>query len=143
MYDDLSFFLDQFNYNDTNADVNVNDYSYYVGIIVDDCNEGSKSVTETITLRSNLLFIVDGTLTNNEFDFENSITLFPNPTENIVRIKSSENIEINRIEVYNNIGQLIEETKGTVISLNNYSSGFYFFKIFSSKGVVIKKIIKE
>lgn len=133
----------QFNYNDTDADVNVNDYSYYIGIIVDDCSDGNKSLTNTTTLKSNLLFIVDGALSDGEVDFYNQISLFPNPTDNIVYLKNSENITINKIEIYNNIGQLIETTKKDFISLNSYSSGLYFFKIFSSKGVLIKRIIKK
>lgn len=133
----------QFNYNDTDADVNVNDYSYYIGIIVDDCSDGNKSLTNTTTLKSNLLFIVDGALSDEEVDFYNQISLFPNPTDNIVYLKNSENITINKIEIYNNIGQLIETTKKDFISLNSYSSGLYFFKIFSSEGVLIKRIIKK
>ena len=133
----------QFNYNDTDADVNVNDYSYYIGIIVDDCSDANKSLTNTTTLKSNLLFIVDGALSDGEVDFYNQISLFPNPTDNIVYLKNSENITINKIEIYNNIGQLIEITNKDFISLNSYSSGLYFFKIFSSKGVLIKRIIKK
>jgi hypothetical protein len=134
----------QYNFNDTAADTDTNDYRYYVGILVEDCQAGSNfTATETITLRSNLLSIVDGALSDGGIDFENSISIFPNPTDDLVRVKISDSIQLNKIEVYNNVGQLIETTKSDVISLNNYSSGFYFFKIFSSKGIAIKKIIKK
>jgi hypothetical protein len=86
---------------------------------------------------------VDGALTNGEFDFENSISIFPNPTNNLVRVKLSETIELNKIEVFNNIGQLLAAIKTNVVSLKDYNSGLYFFKVFTSKGVVIKKVIKE
>ena len=46
-------------------------------------------------------------------------------------------------EVFNNIGQLLVEIKTNVVSLKDYSSGLYFFKVFTSKGIVIKKVIKE
>ena len=132
----------QFNYNDTGADTATNNYKYYVGILVEDCTT-TRNIFETVTLRSNLLSIVDGALTNGEFDFENSINIFPNPTNNIVRVKLSDTIELNKIEVFNNIGQLLVEIKTNVVSLKDYSSGLYFFKVFTSKGIVIKKVIKE
>ena len=132
----------QFNYNDTAADTSTNNYKYYVGILVEDCTT-TRSTFEIVTLKSNLLSIVDGALTNGEFDFENSISIFPNPTDNIVRVKLSETIELNKIEVFNNIGQLLGVIKTNVVSLKDYNSGLYFFKVFTSKGVVIKKVIKE
>ena len=132
----------QFNYNDTGANTSDNNYKYYVGILVEDCSS-TRSTAEIVTLRSNLLSIVDGALSNGEVDFENSISVFPNPTDNLVRVKYSENIQLNKIEIYNNIGQLMFVSQSNTISLNNFSSGFYFFKIYSSKGIVIKKIIKK
>ena len=146
--DDEEFILlnqlpsNQFNYNDTEADVDSFNYEYYIGIDVEECPT-TKSVEDIVELKSNLLSIVNGELSNGEAYFENSISVFPNPTENLVRIKYSENIQLNKIEIYNYIGQLMNITQSETVSLNNYSSGVYFFKIHTSKGIVTKRVIKK
>ncbi len=74
----------------------------------------------------------------------NDISIFPNPTENMV-IVSSSNTEITNIEVIDVNGQKVgtynfEHTKSTTISLDNLPPGTYLFKVNGSTSKVVSKI---
>ena len=129
---------DQFNYNDTEADIDTYNYEYYVGIEVQDC-ESSRSVNDTVELRSNLLNV--GVLSNTEFDIFNQISIYPNPAEDFVIINIEGNLQLISVEIYNTIGQLINRSKDTIISTENLRSGLYIFKVQTDKGVAVKNIV--
>ena len=135
----------QFTFNDTNADTDANDYRYYVAIIIDDCGDSGRSSVSTVTLKSNLLSIVDGSLSNQEVNFEGEINIYPNPTNNIINLSYPDYLQINKIELYNNLGQLIHRGNLSVnkISLQGIAQGVYFVKIYSSEGIINKRVIKN
>jgi hypothetical protein len=69
--------------------------------------------------------------------------LFPNPFNNIISLTSTK--EINKIEVYNNIGQIVYSVYNLKeleysINLNTLESGLYFIKI---NGEFNQKIVKQ
>ncbi|MFV0502305.1 MAG: T9SS type A sorting domain-containing protein [Bacteroidales bacterium] len=76
---------------------------------------------------------------------DNSITLYPNPTNSEVNI-SSENI-INSIEIFNSLGQRIYQEKinsnEKVIDISSFTNGVYILGVNTEKGVIRKKIIKN
>ncbi len=76
---------------------------------------------------------------------DNSITLYPNPTNKEVNI-SSENI-INSIELFNSLGQKVYQTnlkaKGKTIDVNSFSKGVYVIVVNTDKGYSRKKLIKN
>jgi len=41
------------------------------------------------------------------------------------------------------ITQLISKNEKVKISINNFSTGIYILKITSSKGVIVKKLVKQ
>ena len=129
---------DQFNFNDTEADIDTYNYEYYVGIEVQDC-ESSRSVNDIVELRSNLLNV--GVLSNTEFDIFNQISIYPNPAEDFVIINIEGNLQLIGVEIYNTIGQLINRSKDTIISTENLGSGLYIFKVQTDKGVAVKNIV--
>lgn len=82
----------------------------------------------------------------NEIKLEdNSVTLYPNPTNKDVNI-SSENI-INSVEVFNSIGQKVYQTnvkaKGKTFDINSLSKGVYIIGVNTENGYVRKKLIKN
>ncbi|QRE04904.1 T9SS type A sorting domain-containing protein [Flavobacterium psychrophilum] len=80
-------------------------------------------------------------LSNNNFNLENNIVVYPNPFTNQIIL----NKEATKINIYNLNGQLIS-THSNVnkeISVEKLASGIYFFEIFSNDGVQIKKLIKN
>jgi len=75
---------------------------------------------------------------------ENSIIVFPNPTDKSFIIESL--FGINRVEFYNNHGRLAYNSisnKSTRIRYDglNISPGIYVLKIFTENGVVIKRLV--
>jgi len=76
---------------------------------------------------------------------DNSITLYPNPTNSEVNI-SSENI-INSIEIFNSLGQRVYQSvvnfKEKVIDISSFVNGVYILGVNTENGVIRKKIIKN
>lgn len=85
------------------------------------------------------LIVNDTTLTTEDFSL-NTVSIYPNPTTNIVNIKS--NSSIKNVELYDVLGKKIKSTKLTTISLDTFSKGIYIMKITTAKGVITKKITK-
>lgn len=81
----------------------------------------------------------------NHFDDQNTIQIYPNPTEETVQILSTENIE--KIELYNVLGSQLYSQKcnqnSAQLNLSTYSTGLYYIKIYSSKGIITKQVVKK
>jgi hypothetical protein len=81
-----------------------------------------------------------------EFNFENEIQLYPNPTVDKLNLKwnSLNNISIT---IYNSIGQECMTTfltkQNGMIDITNLQEGFYFLKIKDGSKIGIKKLIVE
>jgi hypothetical protein len=69
------------------------------------------------------------------------IRLYPNPVEKFLYLKNVENI--NRIKIYNSLGQLMKETKEAKIDIRQFAQGLYFLHIDANNKIEIKKIIKK
>jgi D-alanyl-D-alanine carboxypeptidase len=88
------------------------------------------------------------TLINNPIGLDEStipdklITLYPNPTNGLVRIEIP-NQTIQNIKVYDLQGQLIKETIENQFDLSNVSNGMYFIKVQTKQGFYSSKLIKQ
>ncbi|MBL4642960.1 MAG: T9SS type A sorting domain-containing protein [Flavobacteriaceae bacterium] len=80
-------------------------------------------------------------------DFENGLQIicYPNPVKNILRIKTSNAIEINSIKVYNTLGNLVivEKSHFKQLDLTNLSQGVFFVVIKTANNSFTKRIVKE
>lgn len=75
-------------------------------------------------------------------DYEKStISLYPNPTKDKIRINSISNID--KVEVYNVLGSKVDETNTKIIDLSKQTNGIYFLKIYSHSRITTKKVIKN
>jgi endonuclease I len=83
-------------------------------------------------------------LGNSSFEFENSISIYPNPTNNgSISINTISTIDAMQLISIN--GQLIYDTKNPTkinetYTLDNLPKGFYFLKLTSNSNSVTKKI---
>jgi D-alanyl-D-alanine carboxypeptidase len=73
---------------------------------------------------------------------EKLITVYPNPTNGLVRIEIP-NQTIQNIKVYDLQGQLIKETIENQFDLSNVSNGTYFIKAQTKQGFYSYKLIKQ
>jgi len=76
---------------------------------------------------------------------ENHISIYPNPTQNILHIEVKNNQEIEQIKIYNLSGlelMNVEENK-QLLNLESLSTGVYFINIQTNLGTVNKRFIKN
>ncbi|WP_299223791.1 M1 family aminopeptidase [uncultured Psychroserpens sp.] len=79
-----------------------------------------------------------------EFEFDNDIVVYPNPSKDIVNIKVPNTITIESIEIFNTLGQLVQKQNfSNRISIENMASGMLFFRISTNKGVVHRSVLKN
>lgn len=97
-------------------------------------------VTEPATTMISVLAITD-------FDFDQYLTLYPNPVENILCFELKNAISLNSISIYNTLGQLVlvlpNAKASKSIDVSTLKSGTYFIKINSEKGTSNAKFIKK
>lgn len=86
--------------------------------------------------------VVDGMVGITDPDLTKGITIFPNPTSNILNIYSKDNFNIEEIFIYNMFGQEVSKSKQKIIDVSSLNSGVYFLKIFTQQGTVNRKFIK-
>lgn len=80
-----------------------------------------------------------------EYNIDSSISIYPNPSHDIVNIEASS--VINSVQVYDIQGRLlmshlVSDLKATV-DISDKANGIYFFKINSDKGIKVEKMIKK
>lgn len=84
-------------------------------------------------------------LNNSAFEKDNSVVIFPNPTQSIINVKSENSIK--SIQLYDVQGRLLQtkltDENSTSIDISDKSNGIYFLKITSEKGIKVERIVKE
>lgn len=82
---------------------------------------------------------------NIENNITKSLSIYPNPASDIVKVNSEENI--NYIEILNISGQIVSfenvNTNNAEINISNLSSGVYFIKVYTANDVTTQKLIVE
>lgn len=88
---------------------------------------------------------IQNVLSNQNFVFENEFVLYPNPTHDILNISTKNQIEIQSVEIYNIVGQLVIAVPNTTTSIDvsNIATGTYFIKVNTKKGSAITKFLKN
>ena len=110
-------------------------YLYYSNFIVNP-NAGS-SRAQALSVRC----IKTPTLEIGSFN-KSEISIYPNPTSGIVNIDTK--LAIDKVNVYNITGQLIQSTKSTTIDLSGAKTGIYVVKIeFENGQSSVHKVIRR
>jgi hypothetical protein len=78
------------------------------------------------------------------FDLASAVTIYPNPSSDIVNISTE--ITLDEIDIITINGQVLQQIKKPVMENNNYTisnlpKGFYFVKISSNSNSVTKKVL--
>ena len=76
---------------------------------------------------------------------KNNVTLFPNPVKNELNFSFQKTVTIEKISIYNTLGQLVKQFNGnqSSINLSDLNSGYYHIEFISDEGKLTKKFIKE
>lgn len=83
------------------------------------------------------------TLGNASFELDQIISLYPNPANDHITIQLPANIQLEKVEIYNTLGQLVTTENQTEFNVNRLSNGLHFVKITTSEGVIHKNFIKK
>jgi pyruvate/2-oxoacid:ferredoxin oxidoreductase alpha subunit len=83
-------------------------------------------------------------LETSRFNLANAVSVYPNPSSDIVNISSK--VTIDKIEIITINGQILQQVKKPLFDNNTYSiynlpKGFYFLKLSSVTNSVTKKIM--
>jgi hypothetical protein len=76
--------------------------------------------------------------------YEKSILLYPNPTDNIIKIKNNDVINISSVKVISSNGKTIVDNYNysiQSIDVSSYEKGIYFIVFETEKGDVYKKVV--
>jgi endonuclease I len=83
-------------------------------------------------------------LETSTFELANAVSVYPNPSSNIINISTE--VTIDKIEIITINGQILKQVKKPLFENNTYSiynlpKGFYFLKLSSDTNSVTKKIM--
>ncbi|GEM_PF-3370986 len=78
-------------------------------------------------------------------DFKDGLNVFPNPSNEFINVKL-QNGQLQEYELLSAIGRIVKSGKlnnSGRIDLKDVSKGVYLLKVFSTKGIISEKIVKE
>ena len=85
-------------------------------------------------------------MANVDYQFKNQLSVFPNPTSDIINIKANINLVINKLYIYNLNGRLLKESTTDLnkINISELSKGIYLLKVVSNEDkTAVFRIIKK
>ncbi len=88
-------------------------------------------------------FATTAPLGTDSFEKTALVKAYPNPTTDFVTVSFPNAVVIEKIAVYNNLGQLVLTEANNTVSLKNLTKGIYFLNIHTAEGNFSKRIIKE
>ncbi len=81
-------------------------------------------------------------ITLDPIDVGKRIAMFPNPTEGVLNIKQQGYI-IDKVLIFNNLGQLVKKVKTVEIDMNHLAVGWYFVQVHTDDGIFTEKIMLQ
>ena len=83
-----------------------------------------------------------GYLSTNDFNSFSDFSIYPNPANDFISVKSNENIE--SLEILSLEGRKIKSANASTIDISNLSTGIYLLQVKTEEGKTgIKKVIKN
>lgn len=83
------------------------------------------------------------TLGVTKFDFAKAINMYPNPASETLNIDLPNNLTLEKVSFYNNIGQLVLKSNNNKINISELSNGMYIVAFETSEGMFHKNFIKK
>ncbi|WP_264558872.1 T9SS type A sorting domain-containing protein [Flavobacterium sp. N2270] len=112
----------------------VNGMTYYVTQTINGVESNHRLPVNTIAA-----------LSTQNFEFGSEFILYPNPAKDVLNIQSKNSLEIQSIEIYNLLGQVVlaVPNSSNAIDVSNLKTGTYFVKVNTSNGTSNNKFVKE
>lgn len=113
---------------------------YYFGIH----NNTPVGATETFLFLDTI--VISTNLSTNDF-LASSISVYPNPTKNLVNVSNTTNAVVKNISIVDLNGRTVRSldvnATETQVNISELASGIYMMNVNTDQGSVIKKIVKE
>jgi ELWxxDGT repeat protein len=88
--------------------------------------------------------ITDTSLSTQEIASAQQLSLYPNPANDSIYIKTIDNGSNLSIKIFNSLGALVKETHNTYeVKINDLQPGLYLMNITQNNKQVVKKFIKQ
>ncbi len=73
----------------------------------------------------------------------NAFRIYPNPTHNFLNLGLPENLILNKVNIYNALGQSVKSSTKLKVDVSKLSKGLYSVEIETNRGKAVKKVIIE
>jgi hypothetical protein len=88
------------------------------------------------------VYDLSAVLSTDSFNIELS-RVYPNPATTEIQITLKNNLQLLKVNVYNQLGQFIKESKTNIVNVSDLSKGMYLVEIETNQGKGIKKVLIE
>ncbi|ENA1805327.1 leucine-rich repeat domain-containing protein [Flavobacterium psychrophilum] len=102
---------------------------------------GTQVAYQAAAVWRNFSPISGGLLSNHSFAIESALKIYPNPVSEILNIALQEGLQLEKVNFYNTLGQLIKTTNHSEINVSSFAKGNYFVEIITNQGKATKTII--
>lgn len=72
---------------------------------------------------------------------QSNFLVYPNPSNGIINISLEKNLQLEKVSIYNQLGQLVKTAETNVIHTTELAKGTYFIEVVTNQGKATKKII--
>ena len=86
------------------------------------------------------VYDVKNLLSNDKFVSQN-FNIYPNPTSDILNISLENNLVLEHVTIYNNLGQVVKKASESVIDVSQLAKGLYFVEVDTNQGKATKKVV--
>ena len=100
-------------------------------------NDGSGNFAGSVRVYSLAAF-----LSSDSFVLAN-FSVYPNPASELVTISLQQGLQLEKVTIYNSLGQLVKTEIKNVIAVNTLAKGSYLFEVITNKGKATKKILVQ
>ncbi|MEH6536623.1 MAG: T9SS type A sorting domain-containing protein [Psychroserpens sp.] len=114
--------------------INLRSNNLAIGIPNSGVNGNNSGQTKVFNI-SNLLSIEENELSN--------FKLYPNPSKTQFTIQLDPSVQLEKVFIYNTLGQVVAASEETVVSTSKLASGSYIVEIITNQGKSSKKLIIE
>ncbi|WP_162126716.1 M1 family aminopeptidase [Flavobacterium phycosphaerae] len=83
------------------------------------------------------------TLGNQAFEMDKAVTVYPNPSVEVLHIQMPTTLALEKAVIYNSLGQKVLESTTLDIAVSSLSSGVHYIDIQTAEGIYHKKFIKK
>ncbi len=83
------------------------------------------------------------TLSNQNFDINDTVSIYPNPSSDVLHIQMPSTVVLQKVTVYNHLGQIVLENTNSDFNVTTLSTGVHYLDIQTSEGTFHKKFIKK